>query len=319
MSKLRPAENPLVPDLQIDFASRLRAARTSVLRDALAVAAGAAELPCLNRQLDEYADERVLSELAKSGMRGELLFATPLLLELKPSLLGYYRLLLGFSQKEFYKGWLSPFKSMEERDRITDRNKSRVPRLCASINSAAALLHAGVPEFSQELAHELQLLTLGPQFRGGKNNRIGQGASGEVLSVIRSIAGKSVVSATARSLILRNKAGRSVIVEFANDPDIAVVEQLPSSTRLILSIEIKGGADASNVHNRIGEAEKSHQKAKARGFVECWTIVRAAVDQTQAAAESPSTTRFFTLSGIVTPRSKERSSFRDEFSARVGI
>jgi hypothetical protein len=32
-----------------------------------------------------------------------------------------------------------------------------------------------------------------------------------------------------------------------------------------VAVEIKGGKDYSNIHNRIGEAEKSHQKAKKEG------------------------------------------------------
>jgi hypothetical protein len=39
--------------------------------------------------------------------------------------------------------------------------------------------------------------------------------------------------------------------------------------RSLAAIEIKGGRDYSNIHNRIGEAEKSHQKAEKQGYVEC--------------------------------------------------
>ena len=57
--------------------------------------------------------------------------------------------------------------------------------------------------------------------------------------------------------------------------------------------EIKGGKDISNIHNRIGEAEKSHQKARKRGFVECWTMVGVGhTDMDLARKESPSTDRF---------------------------
>src|SRR5215831_11086308 len=60
------------------------------------------------------------------------------------------------------------------------------------------------------------------------------------------------------------------------------------------SIEIKGGGDLSNIHNRIGEAEKSHQKAKNEGYVECWTMV-GVVDSNLdlARRESPTTDRFY--------------------------
>jgi hypothetical protein len=82
------------------------------------------------------------------------------------------------------------------------------------------------------------------------------------------------VSAGERSIEIENAAGRRVRVEFASDPDICIREELPSGRfRNLVAIEIKGGRDYSNIHNRIGEAEKSHQKARQDGYVECWTMV----------------------------------------------
>ena len=63
-----------------------------------------------------------------------------------------------------------------------------------------------------------------------------------------------------------------VAVEFAPDPDIIITESISPSQvheRKLIAIEIKGGMGFSDIHNRIGEAEKSHQKTKARGFTEC--------------------------------------------------
>jgi uncharacterized membrane protein YiaA len=53
--------------------------------------------------------------LAKHGLRGELVYPVPYLFANNPFLLGYYRLLLGFSQKEFYSTafGVSIFKTME--------------------------------------------------------------------------------------------------------------------------------------------------------------------------------------------------------------
>jgi len=45
------------------------------------------------------------------------------------------------------------------------------------------------------------------------------------------------------------------------------------SYRNRISIEVKGGTDYSNIHNRLGEAEKTHQNAKAAGFTEFWTVI----------------------------------------------
>src|SRR4029077_313824 len=81
-------------------------------------------------------------------------------------------------------------------------------------------------------------------------------------------------------IAVKNAAGRMVYVEFAPDPDIIIreemapfsLEEMTASFAEKIAIEVKAGEDFSNIHNRIGEAEKSHQKAKGRGYVECWTV-----------------------------------------------
>ncbi len=76
---------------------------------------------------------------------------------------------------------------------------------------------------------------------------------------------------------------------FFRYPDIIIREEMSKGTfRNIIAIEVKGGTDYSNIHNRIGEAEKSHQKARNSGFVECWTVVNVdRLDFTVAKSESP--------------------------------
>ena len=121
---------------------------------------------------------------------------------------------------------------------------------------------------------DLTLLTLGPQLRGGANVAIGAAAIVTVFGVIRAIVEPSIVAADQNKLELKNAAGRTVFIQFAPDPDIIIREPLPSGTfRHIIAIEVKGGKDFSNYHNRLGEAEKSHQKARHRGYTECWMVV----------------------------------------------
>ena len=79
------------------------------------------------------------------------------------------------------------------------------------------------------------------------------------------------------------------------------------------------GTDASNIHNRIGEAEKSHQKARSRGFREFWTIIRVDVDEVTARRESPTTSHFFHLDRISDRSTAEHQRFRDLLSSLVGI
>jgi hypothetical protein len=80
-----------------------------------------------------------------------------------------------------------------------------------------------------------------------------------------------------------------VLIEFAPDPDIIIREEMSvGNFRELIAIEVKGGSDFSNIHYRIGEAKKSHQKAKAAGYVECWTVVNVGrIDMDMGNRESP--------------------------------
>jgi len=73
------------------------------------------------------------------------------------------------SQKEFYGKvyGLNIFKPMEERGRLSDRHRGLVFDLCQGLCRSAELLVQGVDYVSQERIHELTLLTLGAQLRGG--------------------------------------------------------------------------------------------------------------------------------------------------------
>jgi hypothetical protein len=115
---------------------------------------------------------------------------------------------------------------------------------------------------------------------------------------------------------LVNAAGRQVVIEVAADPDIVIFERsIGSGDRPLVAIEVKAGTDVSNIHNRIGEAEKSHLKAKARKFTECWTIVNVnKLDPALAAQQSPTTHRFFRLSELMQTASRAHT----EFVVRIG-
>ena len=88
----------------------------------------------------------------------------------------------------------------------------------------------------------------------------------------------------------------------------------------LVAIEVKGGQDYSNIHNRIGEAEKSHQKAKKDGYVECWTVVNVdLIDMSMAQRESPTTNRFYRLSELLTDSSPDLRDFSLQILSAAGI
>lgn len=282
------------------------------------------ELATLNRELDENASSNDLKELAGHGIRGELVFPVPCLIEANPRLLGYYRLLLGFSQKEFYnKGGFGRFASLESKGVIPVRVKDEVGPLCQAFCNSTSQLIAGLgaQHMTAALIDDLTLLTLGPQLRGSNNTMIGKLANQAVFEIIRSIVEQAVVKRTETRLELENAAGRKVVIAFSADPDISITEKTSDkATRNIIAIEIKGGADQSNIWNRLGEAEKSHQSAKQSGFVEFWTIYNVgSLDEKKAREKSPTTNRFYALPELVLNEGIVYEDFRDRIASLVGI
>ena len=312
-----------IPNLQVTFFARLSELRDVFLLDALLKTISESDIPEIDRDLKQFVSGSGLKIVAGWGLRGELVFPVPRLLKQRPQLIAYYRLLLGFSQKEFYgKHYgLGVFKAMEERGVVPLRCESLLPELCRCLCQSSNYLVENVSSLSKTTIHELTLLTLGPQLRGGTLNILGRRATQQVFDLIKAIVEPCVVSSDSRSLEIENAAGRIVRVEFASDPDICIRETLPSGKfRNLVAVEIKGGRDISNIHNRIGEAEKSHQKARKKGFVECWTMIGVSgLDMELARKESPSTDRFYSMEAISLPTSDDFKDFRENLKARVGI
>ncbi len=321
MDERKQAELPVLePSLQVSFYHRLQALRHLYLHDALRATIERVDIKALDDQLVQYVGGAQLRRVASFGLRGEIFFPVPILLETNPFLLGYYRLLFGLSQKEFYhKGPFGRFRRLEDQGTIPNGLAYDVVPLCLSLTKTAELLVDSIDDLSLSVAHELQLLTLGPQLRGSRNTELGQGATQEVYQLIAAIVGPYLKEKTPRTMRIENDSHRSVLIEFFTDPDVRITEQLASYNRPLVSIEIKGGADVSNVHNRLGEAEKSHQKARSAGFFEFWTIVRASVDVERAHRESPTTSRFFNLDRIQDPATPDHREFRDVLSSLLGI
>lgn len=222
------------PELQIDFSFALGRIRTTHLQDALNKTLDDIDLAIRDDQLFRYVPQDSLATLAKRGLRGELVFPVPCVLETNPSLLGYYRLLLGFSQKEFYttKFGISGFKSMEVKGTLTDKNKDRLPELCEClVGSACALLDGiGFDRISKELLDDLTLLTVGPQLRGGVNVKKGIAGIIDVFAAIHAIVGHAATESTESEIRIINAAERTVFIAFAPDPDIVIREEISAGS-----------------------------------------------------------------------------------------
>jgi len=315
----RPQFPPFSPDLQLQFWARLQQIRNEYLSDALSQTVKELDIAKLDGELATFVGSARLAAVAAYSLRGETFFPVPYILKTKPMLLGYYRLLYGLSQKEFYKHPFSRFRVMEEQNQLSTANEHFLPPLCKSLGQTAWALFSGIQPLSPATIHELQLLTVGPQLRGSRNVRIGQGATARVFELVRHLVSSHIESSTNTVITVKNASGRMVQIAFAADPDNTIIEMLPSGAIPSVSIEIKGGADVSNVHNRIGEAEKSHQKAKAAGFTNFWTILRAKISETAAKRGSPTTNVFFNLDEMLKAGTHPHSQFRDLLYHTIGV
>jgi hypothetical protein len=312
----------LSPSLQLGFYERLEEARRELLLPALLEHVGHLDIGQLDKQLLQYAGNDRLSFVARRGLRGEMVFPVPYVLSTKPSLVGYYRLLLGFSQKEFYRSPFGRFKRMETAGFLTEATRDLLEPLCMSLIESSWILVNGLLDLSQDTLNSLTLLTLGPQFRGSRNVNLGIEAIRTVFALVKSMVSDRIEDEGPAYLEVRSVAGRTYRIEFSPDPDIAVRQVFDDGTyRNRIAIEVKGGTDRSNIHNRLGEAEKSHQKAKAEGFTQFWTVVNvsAGLDQSVWKQETPTTNELFYLEQITDVRSGEYARFKEYLVSELGI
>jgi hypothetical protein len=308
---------------QIAFHQLLVSARKTWLIDALTEALGRVELARLKEQILEFVAPDAQRILAQAGIRDEIIFPLPILLEASPTLVGYYRLLLGVPQKSFYAGGtgMGIFKSMEMRGTLGPRQLQALPNFCRAMCSALAdLIRQLSPSVTARDVQELQLLTLGSFFQGANNVSIGKQATGDVFLSLMKIVENDLIEKDAHSLTVKNAAGRRVVLTLGSDPDIRIEEEFSGSLRKKVAIEIKGGTDRSNAHNRAGEAEKSHQKAKNEGFRDFWTIIaKKGLDVEKLRSESPTTNSWFDAAQILGREGTDWDDFCSRIADVVGI
>lgn len=294
-----------------------------MLKDALRSTVAALPQAGVKAELGEFVPPEAQKLLAAAGIRDEEVFPIPSVLRERPTLVGYYRLLLGVSQKQFYGSGsgLTPFKAMEERGVVNDKADAALEGFCREMALAlSALIEQISPRVTERDLEELPLLTLGSQFQGSNNNRIGQAATEEVFLAVKEIVAEHIVEENETEVVVRNSAGRNVRIKLAADPDVRFEEDFGEEARPLLAIEIKGGADRSNAHNRAGEAEKSHQKAKALGYPACWTVIaKKGLDLDVLEGDSPTTNLWSDVAHVLAREGADWEQFQTRLVGIVGI
>lgn len=310
------------PSRQVGFYQLLVAARKMYFMDALSDALRSLDPRVIKEQASQYVPADVQKILAASGLRDEYVFPLPAVIIAKPTLIGYYRLLLGSPQKSFYQGktGMGRFRSMEASGTMSERQRSYVHAFCQTMSAPLADLLRQIPGFTERDLRELPLLTFGSQLQGSNNTQIGRKAMQEIFFAIAEIVRRNVTKKESHKLILKNSAGRVVLVTLAHDPDVCIQELVGDSTHNKVAIEVKGGTDVSNAHNRAGEAEKSHLKAKQKGYREFWTIIfKTGLELSKLRQESQTTTEWFNVTELLARNGPDWEEFRLRLAGAVGI
>lgn len=326
-----PVLNPPSSARQVRFYQLLVAARKQWFMDALSDALGQLEQRVIKEQVGQYVPDDVQKILAAAGLRDEHVFPVPAVVEKKPSLVGYYRLLLGAPQKGFYKTstGMGRFRGMEELGTMSKRVQPFIPDFCRAMVKPLADLVRQMPKITERDLRELPLLTFGSQLQGSNNTQIGKAAMQEVFVAVTEIVKNHIIeppikltaSQREKKLFLRNASGRAVVITLSHDPDLCVQELMENNRpNSKVAIEVKGGTDVSNAHNRAGEAEKSHQKARKFGFAEFWTIIsKKGLEAHKLRAESPTTNRWYDVAEVLARKGEDWDDFRQRLAGACGI
>ncbi len=213
------------------------------------------------------------------------------------------------------------FKSMETRGTLNTRQQASLASYCRAMCSALAeLIRQLSPTVTPRDVQELPLLTFGSFLQGANNVLIGKQAAADVFLSIKEILSNSLVQHLPQKMVVKNAARRIVNLTLGSDPDIRIEEDFAGTLRKKVAIEIKGGTDRSNAHNRAGEAEKSHQKAKKEGFRDFWTIIaKKGLDVDKLRAESPTTNSWYDVAQILGRQGVDWEDFCSRLADVVGI
>lgn len=184
-------KNPLNSSRQVIFHQMLVAARKTTLADALSEALRGVDPETAKQQISRFVPVEAQQILAAAGIRDEHVFPVPIVLEAKPTLVGYYRLLLGISQKRFYRAGtgMSKFKPMEQKGLLNSKNKPDLDEFCRVMGqNLAELIHQvspGITSTRRNSARSLRRLSHGSMWPKSWHGRVETGMTFEAGSRIQ--------------------------------------------------------------------------------------------------------------------------------------
>lgn len=310
-------------DQQLYAQKTLKNAHQNALWDAVIEVAAKIDPMTLRQESLVYIPSDGLKLIQAYGIRDEKVYALPCILRGNPKLLGYYRMLIGISAKRFYNKstGLSLFMSMEGEGKLTSKQDAALNEFCKTMNVALAdLFNRLTKENIDRDLTELPIMTLGVYVDGVWRNVIGSNAAAAVKETIKDILvgmGLDITSEDGRRTTFHFRDKGFILYE-SSDPDLAIED---CYKRKILCVEVKGGQDVANVHNRAGEAEKSHQKAVAAGWEDCWTVILwdslTQDQQEKIRGEAQTTKKWYDINNIVAQSGLSYERFKEDLTKLI--
>ena len=211
-------------------------------------------------------DSKHLKRLASFGLRGEVCFPVPYLFTRNPYLLGYYRLLYGFSCKAFYdQGPFKRFQGLENDGAAQPRLEPLIPPFCRSLTKTGEILLELIGPITLSIVNDLQVLTLGAQFRGSGNVRVGQNAIDSFFSLMKVLLAGYNPKVKGRHITFLNDSKLPVTVRIASDPDVSITLKLESEERKLVAIEMRVGRTYRTSGTASAKPKKATRKLKGKG------------------------------------------------------
>lgn len=314
---------PISADLAINLFEALKAARRLQLQPALSAAVQFVGVPVIDAELQRLVPVAALNHVAVLGLRGERVFPVPAIIARAPPLIGYYRMLLGLSRKEFSQSnrlRYGPWLAAEESGILSPRLEPMLDPFCSALIAPLTELVQAMNVFDDRDLSDLTLLTLGPTLQGGRNNVIGSRVALQVFESIHALVAPWITFEGAGMVRFVTSTGRPFEVVTGSDPDLRIDEGEGTETWPLVAIEIKGGGDASNAHNRAGEAEKSQLKAIGMGYTHRWTAMRMqGLNRARIREETPSSTEVFDVTEVIARSGADWDLFRQLFGELIGV
>ena len=233
--------------------------------------------------------EAAWSHVKAERMAPELVFAHPGLLEVHPETSQHYRGMALLSQKQVSQLSVN-VSAWEDGTRKTTVPRTNCIKIARLYNTVISSIIEGSTDWTLENGYRNIIAMMGVRLDGMFRNKIGQMAEelvkGRIAQWLK--ANRLIKSSSNGSYELSD--GYSMV--FGSEPDISFVKD----SRVVATIEIKGGKDPAGALERLGAVQKSFAETPPG----CTNMLIAGVvtDEMQARLDQMGVTKVYSLDDL---------------------